>query len=284
MPFFNLFYALLIGSFFSIEISTLQANIKTDLQVQERGQGQKNSIKAIIFDCDGTLVDNGIAYFLDWQHAFKCQGYDLHEEEFWDFMRRAGLVGTPGVDGVIVKYLCELLGCEYTNEILTDKKAFSKKLHQTYEFPAIGPTIDFLHALGKEKEALDLKIGLASANSKENIFRVLKRLNIEHYFDAVVSAEDLKDYIDPEGTNKPKPYIYRQAAKLLGLCPAECVAIEDSKTGVSSAVNAGCITIAIPNNQTVGQDLSHAHLKLISLQDITPKDFLQIIDTLINSM
>lgn len=233
--------------------------------------------KAIIFDCDGTLIDNGIGYFLDWQHALQCQGYELNADEFWNFMNKNRLVGAPGADEIIVKYCCELVGRECAKEILNDKKAFSAKLHQTYEFPAIEPTVSFLHALGKTKEDLGLKLGLASANTKENILRVLKRLNVDQYFDVIVSADDLTEYNDPEGINKPKPYVYLKAAKLLGLLPEQCVAIEDSRTGVSSAVSAGCIAIAIPNAYTTQQDLSHAHLKVISFAEITPTDFLQTI-------
>lgn len=232
-------------------------------------------IKAIIFDCDGTLIDNGMGYFLDWQYALQCQGYELDEDMFWDFMNQNKIVGRPGMDKTIAKFCCELVGLDCPDKVLQDKKAFSAKLHQTYEFPAIEPTVEFLHTLGKEKENLGLKIGLASGNKRVNILRVLKRLNVEHYFDVIVSADDITEYHDPEGTNKPKPYVYLQAAKLLQVEPNECIAIEDSHAGVTSAISAGCITIAIPNRQTTGQDLSQAHLKLISLVDVTPSDFLQ---------
>lgn len=269
MNFLSLLFFLLIGSF-----SIGQANSMAVREISSQTTA-KAPIKAIIFDCDGTLIDNGIGYFLDWQHALRCQGHELDADAFWDFMNKNRLVGASGADKIIVNYCCELVGRECANEILKDKKAFSAKLHQTYEFPAIEPTVNFLHALGKEKENLGIKVGLASANTKENILRVLKRLNVDHYFDVIVSSEDIMDYSDPEGTNKPKPYVYLQAAKLLDLHPGQCVAIEDSHTGISSAVSAGCITIAIPNAYTAQQDLSHAHLKVISFADVTPIDFLQ---------
>jgi beta-phosphoglucomutase-like phosphatase (HAD superfamily) len=236
-------------------------------------------IKAIIFDCDGTLIDNGIGYFLDWQYALKCQNYELDAEEFWYFMNKNQLVGTPGADEIIVKYCCELLGRDCSCQILEDKNAFSVKLHETYEFPMIELTVNFLHALGKEKEKLGLKLGLASSGTKERILRILKRLNVDQYFDVIVTADDLTIYSDPEGTNKPKPYIYLHASKLLGLLPEQCVAIEDSHTGVSSAVSAGCITIAVPNAYTAQQDLSHAHLKMISFAGVTPASFLDSVNS-----
>lgn len=280
MQFLTVLFFMLIGSFSVGQANTLKASNARGISSQTIAENQYAHIKAIIFDCDGTLIDNGIGYFLDWQHALRCQGYDLNADEFWDFMNKNRLVGAPGADEIIVKYCCELVGRECANELLKDKKAFSAKLHQTYEFPAIEPTVNFLHALGKEKEDLGLKIGLASANSKENIFRVLKRLKVEQYFDVIVSADDLAEYSDPEGVSKPKPYIYLQAAKLLGLHPEQCAAIEDSRTGISSAVSAGCIAVAIPNPYTAQQDLSHAHLKVISFVDMTPNDFLRTIANL----
>lgn len=69
-------------------------------------------------------------------------------------------------------------------------------------------------------------------------------------FDVIVSVADLAEYTDLEGINKPKPYIYLQTAKLLGLHPEQCAAIEDSRTGISSAVNAGCISVAVRNAYT----------------------------------
>jgi beta-phosphoglucomutase-like phosphatase (HAD superfamily) len=244
--------------------------------VQQLNKIQRVEIKAIIFDFDGTLVDNGSSHILPWQYALKRQGHELNAKEFWDFMHQNKLIGNPGAFEVILKYSCELLGRDCSEQIIKDIKTFSKTM-ETYEFPTIESTFNFLQQLGEEKEILGLKLGIASANTKENILRFLKRQGVEHYFDAIASYDDLKKYSDPEGTNKPKPYVYLEAAKLLGMHPSQCVAVEDSHTGLSSAVNAGCVAIAIPNAQTMHHDFSQAHFKILSFQDMTPADFLQII-------
>lgn len=277
MNFLSVLFFILIASFSIGHANPIQTSDVKEIAAQAIDQKQYTDLKAIIFDCDGTLIDNGIEFFLNWQYALQRQGYELNANEFWDFMNKNRLVGSPGSDEIIVKYCCELLGRDCANEMLEDKKAFSARLYQICEFPAIEPTVNFLHALGKEKECLGLKLGLASAGRKERILRVLKKLNVDHYFDVIVSFDDLTDYSDPEGVNKPKPYVYLHATKLLGLLPEQCAAIEDSYAGVSSAVSAGCITVAIPNAYTAQQDLSHAHLEMISFANITPTDFLQII-------
>jgi HAD superfamily hydrolase (TIGR01509 family) len=58
-------------------------------------------------------------------------------------------------------------------------------------------------------------------------------------FDAVVAGDDLDD-------TKPHPAPYRTAAALLGADPADCVAIEDSPTGIASARAAGCVVLGVP--------------------------------------
>lgn len=59
-------------------------------------------------------------------------------------------------------------------------------------------------------------------------------------FDAVVCAEDVT-------ATKPDPEPYLLAAKLLGLEPGRCFALEDSPNGVASAEAAGCQVIAVPS-------------------------------------
>jgi HAD superfamily hydrolase (TIGR01509 family) len=59
-------------------------------------------------------------------------------------------------------------------------------------------------------------------------------------FDAVVVGDDVE-------RGKPHPEPYLLAARRLGVDPAECLAIEDSPTGVASALAAGCMVVAVPH-------------------------------------
>jgi HAD superfamily hydrolase (TIGR01509 family) len=59
-------------------------------------------------------------------------------------------------------------------------------------------------------------------------------------FDAIVSGSDVE-------RPKPFPDAYEQAAALLGVQPADAVAIEDSPTGLASAVAAGTVAIGVPH-------------------------------------
>jgi HAD superfamily hydrolase (TIGR01509 family) len=61
-------------------------------------------------------------------------------------------------------------------------------------------------------------------------------------FDAVITGDEV-----PLGEGKPKPTPYRMGAAACGVDPRDCIAIEDSPTGVRSAVAAGCRVIGVPN-------------------------------------
>jgi HAD superfamily hydrolase (TIGR01509 family) len=226
-----------------------------------------SSVKAIIFDCDGTLVDSEQAHFSAWRYAFQRQGQELSTQVYSTFIGK----GTKHV----LKMAVEIIGFDCSEELEHDKNSYFSQL-QLNGLPPIHSTIQFLHSLFLEKEARNVKLAVASGARREEIIQNLKSLGIENYFDLILSGlDDLADYTDPTGTNKPKPYIYLKAAKLLECQAHECIAIEDSESGVTSAFSAGCITIAIPNEYTRHHDLSKADLQIESLANITIEDFLE---------
>lgn len=226
------------------------------------------TLKAVIFDCDGTLVDSEYAHYQAWQYALQQQGSDLSLDDYYFFVGKSVEANA--------QLLAQRIGKDCAQELLQDKCAYYHKL-QNAGLPSIEATVEFVHRLAAEKENLGLKLGVASAARKEEIMSNLKHLKIDHYFDIVVSGkEDLDQYDDPEGTNKPKPYIYLHISKLWGLLPEDCVVIEDSDSGVRAGADAGCFTIAVPNIFTERQDLSRANLIIKSFAGINIEHFLQM--------
>lgn len=88
-------------------------------------------------------------------------------------------------------------------------------------------------------ERRGLRVALCSSSARRIIDAVLLRLGIAHRFAVIHSAEH-------ERFGKPHPAVYESTARLLGVDPEECVAIEDSPNGVRSAVAAGMRCIAVP--------------------------------------
>lgn len=160
-------------------------------------------------------------------------------------------------------------------QLTQDKRSHYHELHAK-GLPPIAPTVNLVQQFAQEKS---VKLAVASASKKEEIMGNLRHLQIDHCFDLVLSGQcDLHEYHDPEGTNKPKPYIYLHAAKLLGVHPSECLVIEDSNAGVTAGVDAGCFVIAVPNSFTKHHDLSRASMCIESFDTITARDLLKMVD------
>jgi len=227
------------------------------------------SIKAVIFDCDGTLVDSEYAHYLSWKHALSTLGSDLTLDEYYQYVGKSAQTNA--------QLLAEKTGRDAPDLILKMKREYYEKLCKA-GLPPISSTVDFLKCLAAKKESLGIKIGVCSAARKVEILAHLRHLEIEHLLDIVLSGqEDLGEYFDPEGVNKPKPYIYLHAMKKLGASPDNTVVIEDSASGAAASVAAGCFTIAVQNDYTQQHDLSHAHMRIKSFAGLSVDDFFKMI-------
>lgn len=224
-------------------------------------------MKAIIFDCDGTLVDSEIKHFTAWKNALKKHNVSFSIEEYSHY------VGHPSEK--TSQMLANKIGKNCASELKADKRAFYRSILADGISP-VEDTFAFLHRLVNEQNKLGYKLAVASGAPREEIAIYLRHLKIEHLFDVILSGkDDLTHYNDPEGVNKPKPYIYLEVAKQLGVAPEDCIAIEDSNAGVIASAKAGCITVAIPTIFSCNQDFSLAHLVLSSLKDYSPSQFLK---------
>ncbi len=221
----------------------------------------------IIFDCDGTLIDSEHAYFLSWQVALQTHGGSLTLEESAAF---AGFSGPH-----IAQKLHEKIKVGSPEALLEDTRKAFRELHSHLVTP-IERTLKLVRQLAEQKHTLGIKMGVASAAAKKELLLNLNRFDLAGLFDIIISGkDDLDDYSDPEGTNKPKPYIYLHTAKQLGVHPSRCIAFEDSGPGVQAAVTAGLLTFAVPNSFTKQHDFSRAHFTIDSSTEIDLEEFLR---------
>jgi HAD superfamily hydrolase (TIGR01509 family) len=123
--------------------------------------------------------------------------------------------------------------------------------------------IELLDALAEH----GLPLGLATNSGREFATRALRAAGLYDRFAAVVSAEDV-------ARPKPAPDVYLAAAAELGADPADCVALEDSETGVAAAKAAGMTVVGVPSFP--GIDLAEAHLVVPSLRDPRVWDLLEL--------
>jgi mannitol-1-/sugar-/sorbitol-6-/2-deoxyglucose-6-phosphatase len=124
------------------------------------------------------------------------------------------------------------------------------------------PMVGALEAIDTARSS-GLRVAIASSSSRELIDAVINRLGIGELIDAVCTADD-------EVRGKPDPAVYLSAAQALDVVPSLCVAIEDSPVGVSAAVAAGMRCIGVRSHGDLSGDISHAHVVIASLVEVTP--------------
>jgi beta-phosphoglucomutase family hydrolase len=181
-------------------------------------------IKGIIFDCDGTLADTMPLHWKAWQSITLKHGLEFPEERFY------ALGGVPSRD--ILKMLCE----EQKRDL--DHMALAHEKEEAYLpfLPRVQP-ITLVVAVAEANHG-KLPMAVASGGMKHIIEDVLRHLKIRHYFDAVVTSEDVKK-------QKPAPDIFLEAARQIGVSPEHCRAYEDTDLGMQAIRSAGMEAIDV---------------------------------------
>lgn len=205
-------------------------------------------IRAVIFDLDGTLVQTeklkALSYAMAVQQLLGNSEPDTRAIEAY-----REVVGAARE--IVSRHLMERLGLEATilplvaeyrvshpSEVLTvmrlaiyDKLVADPQVLRDNQWPH---TVAFLHLVRRH----GCKTGLATMSHRQEAQHVLRALGLEGKLDVVLTRDDVQH-------PKPDPEIYRVACRLLGVSLAECLAIEDSATGVRAALAAGITPIAV---------------------------------------
>lgn len=182
---------------------------------------------AVIFDCDGTLVDSMPAHFDAWCEALSLYGAGgvFKEDVFF------AMGGRPTRDIVVE------LNDEYNLHLDPEAVAFAKReafLKRLKSITLIDEVAAFAESLrGK------IPMAIASGGSRMVVEKTLHIVGISDWFDEVVTADDVTE-------GKPSPDIFIKAAKLLGVAPHKCLALDDAPAGILAAQRAGMQVVSIP--------------------------------------
>ena len=104
-------------------------------------------------------------------------------------------------------------------------------------------------------------MAIGSAALPVNIQYVLDGLQINHYFNAIVSAVDVQ-------VSKPDPATFLSAAAKLGVNPSDCIVFEDAPKGVESASRAGMKCVVLTTMHQADEFIHLPHV-LFAAQDYT---------------
>lgn len=188
----------------------------------------EGGFEAVIFDCDGTLVDSMPAHFEAWCDALAMHGAGgvFKEDVFF------AMGGRPTLDIVVE------LNDEYDLRLnpeavaLAKREAFLKRLHTL-------ALIDEVAAFAGSLRGR-MPLAIASGGSRMVVEKTLRAVGISDWFDEVVTADDVTE-------GKPAPEVFLTAARRLGVDPSKCLALDDAPAGILAARRAGMQVIAVPS-------------------------------------
>jgi len=180
--------------------------------------------KAIIFDCDGTLVDSMPVHFVAWHETMQRYGISFPEDRFYS------LGGMPS-DRIIAMLSSEQgVSLDVIAVAHEKEQAFLNRIELLVPIAAV---VEIAHENRGVKP-----IAVASGGFRPIIQRQLEQIAMLDWFDAIVTAEDTAKH-------KPEPDVFLEAARRLGVAAEECLVFEDADLGVEAARRAGmrCIDV-----------------------------------------
>ena len=213
--------------------------------------GAQCPIRGILFDMDGLVLDSEVLYTYFWREAAAALGYSMTVEQSLGMRSLGKTLGQP--------YLESLFGPDIDYTTLRCKRIQLMdayvQVHGIPTKPGIFELLDFMEANG-------IAGAITSSSPMEFIEKHLSAVGLLHRFRKLCSGHTV-----PNG--KPAPDIYLLGAKELGLDPSECLALEDSPTGILSAYRAGCLPVMIPDLDQPGAETQKLlFAKADSLADI----------------
>ena len=214
---------------------------------------------AVIFDLDGTLIDNNSFHLKAWQEFYKKRNRTLTEEEY-----KKEFNGKTNVD-VLKHVFAEPLSQEENDRYTNEKEDLYRKIYE----PHIEPVKGLLDLLQEIQDA-GIAMAIATSGIRVNIDYMFEHVPIRHYFKEVIYSKDIKK-------GKPDPEIYFITAKKLAVDPKNCVVFEDAVAGVQSAKDAGMKVIAVTTTHTPAE-LAQADQLIRHYDEISVKDILQLLE------
>jgi len=183
-----------------------------------------DSVKGLIFDCDGTLADT----------------HFLHQEAWDETLLAYGETSPPlfldDYKGVPTRRIVEIYN-EKFGKALDVASVTEDKERRVTGLLASARIIEPVVAVARSHKGI-LPMAVASGGVGANVLVTLAAIGLTGFFDAVLSADDV-------ARGKPFPDIFLEAARRLGVAPTDCMVFEDSDLGVEAAHRAGMIAYKV---------------------------------------
>jgi HAD superfamily hydrolase (TIGR01509 family) len=219
------------------------------------------TIKAIVFDFDGLIVDTETNEFKAFQDIFRRHGAELTLAEW------SGCVGTDLSVYNPYDHLERCVGRPLDRDRIRElrKQLFNRLMENEQLRPGV------THVIGQARQ-LGLKVGIASSSSLEWVGGFLHRFGIAEYFDCIRTRDDVAKV-------KPDPELYLKAAECLGVHPREALAFEDSPNGALAARRAGLHCVVVPNSVTETLPFGEYSARISTMEGLDLKKLLASLES-----
>ena len=218
------------------------------------------TLKAVIFDMDGLLIDSEPHWREAGKETLAAYGKTLTNEQY---NSSTGLRTEEWIDHWFRFFQIDLDNSK-TAVFTILQKAIEKIALYAQPMPGINDIISFF----KQK---DLRIGLATSSPVELAHIVVQKLNLRNEIEVIASAGEL-----PYG--KPHPLVYIDCARQLGCSPVQCIAFEDSFNGMIAAKAARMKCVVVPAKEESGHiRWGAADIILNSLEEFNEDVFRKLI-------
>lgn len=218
-----------------------------------------NTIRAVIFDFDGLILETELPDFQSWQEIYQLYGGNLSLATWLP------LIGTGSASRTFHPHdhLEAQLGRSLNREEIRTKR------RQRYiDLVAAQPLLPGVEALIAEAEQRSLRLAIASSSSREWVVGHLARRGLAAHFDCIVCGDEV-------ARTKPHPDVYQAVLTKLGIQAKQAIALEDSPNGVLAAKQANIFCVAVPNPLTQQVPFDQADLRLTSLAELSLEKLLK---------
>ena len=220
-------------------------------------------LKGVVFDMDGVIIESEHTHY---QAICEAMGNDM-DQSYETFLTRC----TGGDERFAMGRLADLSGINYDEELFQEwssKKGQAYRRLVTESAQAMPGAIELVCSVAEK-----FPVGLATGSRRSDVaaaFEVLGGGKLKGVFQSIVTSDDVE-------SPKPDPSTYAKAVDGLGVPPKNCLAIEDSPNGVSSAKNAGLRVLGITAIHDASS-LRDAEWHLHSLEDVTLGDLINLFE------
>ncbi|HEX8460017.1 MAG TPA: HAD family phosphatase [Segetibacter sp.] len=210
-----------------------------------------SELKAVLFDLDGTLLDNNEVHHKAWKKYLKDNDKEISDEDFKENI--SGRTNQDAVEHIYDKKMSQ----EEAEKYYLKKEEIYREMYEP-DIKAIAGLEKFL----KDLQSHDITMAISTSGIQVNIDFMFEHVKIKEYFKKIVNSNDIEN-------GKPDPEIFLKTAEELGIPPENCIVFEDSLSGVKAGKAAGMKVVALTTTHSE-EELNEADLVI---KDYTEIDF-----------